>query len=263
MQRTSPTILIIKNFQPSFFVCSKKNFHYCGKQRGESGEVTLHRCNTGKQEDVHGRREIVHLDCLSLQPLGLGIYFDWWCMLLPKSLRIWINMKQLTTTKSSVTLNAHVETSITPDCLKDDAPQWVPARRRTKPTTLNEIQTHNCSAFLHLRVPSNPVTPADTVNPGNLQPFSPIILSLVFCKYHKVGLGLSKTLSGMSSRRERKPERLLRLRLVGEQRGVGQHRGCDGRHASSVYLFYCCGNTFLLLQAAANTIWLFLLRVTL
>lgn len=39
--------------------------------------------------------------------------------------------------------------------------------------------------------------------------------------------------------------------------------GCDGRHASAVYLFYCCGNTFVLLQAAANTIWLFLSRVTL
>lgn len=51
---------------------------------------------------------------------------------------------------------------------------------------------------------------------------SPIILSLVFCKYYKVCLGLSKTFSRVSSWREREWERLLWSGVLGEQGGVGQ-----------------------------------------
>lgn len=95
-----------------------------------------------------------------------------------------------------------------------------------------------------------------------LAPLAPIIFSLVFCKYHKVCFGLYKTFSRMRSQREWKWERLLWLRLVAEQGGVGQHREVWWQTRKHVYLFYCCGNTFLLLQAAANTVWLFLSRVT-
>lgn len=166
-----------------------------------------------------------------------------------------------------MTPNAHVETSITPDGLKDTVSQRVPARRGTKPTTLNEIQAHNSSASLRLTFFPLPVTPADTVDPGHLQPrpragsISPIICSSVFCECHKVCFGLSKTFSRMSSQRERK----TRTATVTETGGgaEGSCGGGDVRHASAVYLFYCCGNTFLLLQAAANTISLFLTRVTL
>lgn len=168
-----------------------------------------------------------------------------------------------------MTPNAHVETSITPDCLKDTVSQRVPARRGTKPTTLNEIQAHNSSASLRLTFFPLPVTPADTVDPGHLQPrlragsISPIICSSVFCECHKVCFGLSKTFSRMSSRRERKTRTATVIETGGGPGGSCEHRGHNVRHASAVYLFYCCGNTFLLLQAAANTISLFLLRVTL
>lgn len=162
------------------------------------------------------------------------------------------NILPLTTTKSPVI----------PDTLLRCQSCWPsqrncltvsPCEAEDKAKLLNEIQAHNSNASVHLTFPpslSNPPPPQrsqiqPTSKPVHTQTLPHSLCSFPAPRYCvNTAVDYTKHFAVFRSQQSESEER---------QRAWGKH-GINVWHATTIYLCYCCGNTFLLFHAAANTI---------
>lgn len=175
------------------------------------------------------------------------------CEIIKPATEIWINTTKHTRTNNhKITCNPWhtVEMSVMLVSWKIVSVTMSPCEAEDKANPFNEIQAHNTNGSVHLTFPPS-LHPS--IQLANLQPCSHTDSHPLFsfpAPQYCVNSGCcavdyTKHFAALASQHsERRRQR---------QRGWGK-QGINLRYATGVYLFYCCGNTFLLFHAAANTI---------